>query len=160
MWLAAIGSLIGLALPLTGARLLKSFRYGVSTNDRVTFTASPRRFSRSPGHEGVHAYSDSAGLRNIRAVWAGNHGVAKALQAPSAKLRKPPGTYRVSSSADSAAMRDAAVDLFPAAAQLSAMEREAIGWGLFGKRTMRSPPLQRRAQGPSRSRWLQQQGNR
>jgi putative ABC transport system permease protein len=38
MWLAAIGSLIGLALALTGARLLKSFLYGVSASDPITFT--------------------------------------------------------------------------------------------------------------------------
>jgi predicted permease len=38
MWLAAIGSLIGLALALTGARLLKSFLYGVSATDPITFT--------------------------------------------------------------------------------------------------------------------------
>ncbi len=38
MWLAAIGSLIGPALALTGARLLKSFRYGVSASDPITFT--------------------------------------------------------------------------------------------------------------------------
>jgi predicted permease len=38
MWLAAIGSLIGLALALTGARLLKSFLYGVSATDPLTFT--------------------------------------------------------------------------------------------------------------------------
>jgi len=37
MWLASIGSLIGLALALTGARLLKSFRYGVSASDPITF---------------------------------------------------------------------------------------------------------------------------
>lgn len=37
MWLAGIGSLIGLALALTGARLLKSFLYGVSANDPITF---------------------------------------------------------------------------------------------------------------------------
>jgi len=36
MWLAAIGSLIGLALAPTGARLLKS--YGVSASDPITFT--------------------------------------------------------------------------------------------------------------------------
>ena len=34
----AIGSLIGLALVLTGARLLKSFLYGVSATDPLTFT--------------------------------------------------------------------------------------------------------------------------
>ncbi len=39
MWLAAIGSLIGLALALTGARLLKSFLYGVSASDPITFIA-------------------------------------------------------------------------------------------------------------------------
>ena len=38
MWLAAIGSLIGLALALAGARLLKSFLYGVSATDPITFT--------------------------------------------------------------------------------------------------------------------------
>jgi ABC-type antimicrobial peptide transport system permease subunit len=38
MWLTAIGSLIGLALALTGARLLKSFLYGVSASDPITFT--------------------------------------------------------------------------------------------------------------------------
>ncbi|MEO7724317.1 MAG: hypothetical protein ABIU29_06470, partial [Chthoniobacterales bacterium] len=36
--IAAIGSLIGLAFALTGARLLKSFLYGVSTSDPITFT--------------------------------------------------------------------------------------------------------------------------
>ncbi|HYJ06802.1 MAG TPA: ABC transporter permease [Chthoniobacterales bacterium] len=38
MWLAAIGSIIGLALALTGARLLKAFLYGVSASDPITFT--------------------------------------------------------------------------------------------------------------------------
>ncbi len=38
MWLAALGSLIGLALALIGARLLKSFLYGVSASDPITFT--------------------------------------------------------------------------------------------------------------------------
>lgn len=38
MWLAAIGSLIGLALALTGAHLLNSFLYGVSASDPITFT--------------------------------------------------------------------------------------------------------------------------
>ena len=38
MWLAGIGSIIGLALALTGARLLKSFLYGVSASDPFTFT--------------------------------------------------------------------------------------------------------------------------
>jgi predicted permease len=38
MWLAAIGSLIGLALALGGAQLLKSFLYGVSATDPITFT--------------------------------------------------------------------------------------------------------------------------
>lgn len=38
MWLAAIGLLIGLALALTGARLLKSFLYRVSASDPITFT--------------------------------------------------------------------------------------------------------------------------
>lgn len=38
MWLAAIGSLIGLALALTDARLLKSFLYGVSASAPITFT--------------------------------------------------------------------------------------------------------------------------
>ncbi len=38
MWLAAIGSFIGLALALTGGRLLKSFLYGVSATDPLTFT--------------------------------------------------------------------------------------------------------------------------
>lgn len=38
MWLAAIGSIIGLAVALGGARLLKSFLYGVSTTDPITFT--------------------------------------------------------------------------------------------------------------------------
>jgi predicted permease len=39
MWLAAIGGIIGMALALGGARLLKSFLYGVSASDPVTFTA-------------------------------------------------------------------------------------------------------------------------
>ena len=39
MWLAAIGSIIGLALALTGARLLKAFLYGVSASDPITFTS-------------------------------------------------------------------------------------------------------------------------
>jgi hypothetical protein len=45
MWLAAIGSLIGLALALTGARLLKSFLYGVSASDPITsiFITPPAR---------------------------------------------------------------------------------------------------------------------
>jgi ABC-type antimicrobial peptide transport system permease subunit len=38
MWLAGIGSIIGLALALTGARLLKAFLYGVSASDPITFT--------------------------------------------------------------------------------------------------------------------------
>ena len=38
MWLAAIGSIIGLAVALGGARLLKSFLYGVSATDPITFT--------------------------------------------------------------------------------------------------------------------------
>ena len=38
MWLAAIGALIGLALALGGAQLLKSFLYGVSATDPLTFT--------------------------------------------------------------------------------------------------------------------------
>ncbi len=38
MWLAAIGSVIGLAIALGGARLLKSFLYGVSATDPITFT--------------------------------------------------------------------------------------------------------------------------
>ena len=33
-----IGALIGLALSLPGARLLKSFLYGVSASDPITFT--------------------------------------------------------------------------------------------------------------------------
>jgi predicted permease len=37
MLLAGIGALIGLALALTGARLLKSFLYGVSASDPITF---------------------------------------------------------------------------------------------------------------------------
>ncbi len=39
MSLAAIGAFIGLALALTGARLLKSFLYGVSATDPLTFTS-------------------------------------------------------------------------------------------------------------------------
>jgi predicted permease len=39
MWLAAIGALIGLALALGGAQLLKSFLYGVSATDPITFAA-------------------------------------------------------------------------------------------------------------------------
>ncbi len=38
MWLAAIGSLIGLAVAFGGARLLKGFLYGVSASDPITFT--------------------------------------------------------------------------------------------------------------------------
>ena len=38
MWLAAIGSLIGVALALGGAQRLKSFLYGVSAIDPLTFT--------------------------------------------------------------------------------------------------------------------------
>ena len=38
MWLAAIGSIVGLALAFTGARFLKSFLYGVSATDPITFT--------------------------------------------------------------------------------------------------------------------------
>jgi macrolide transport system ATP-binding/permease protein len=38
MWLAAIGSIIGLVVALGGARLLKSFLYGVSATDPITFT--------------------------------------------------------------------------------------------------------------------------
>src|SRR4051812_38667328 len=45
-------------------------------------------------------------------------------------VAETPGTY----GADSEADREAAVNLFPAAVQLSAMEREAIGWGLAGKK--------------------------
>jgi ABC-type lipoprotein release transport system permease subunit len=41
MWLAAIGSLIGLVLALTGARLLKSLLYGVSVSAPVTFPFIP-----------------------------------------------------------------------------------------------------------------------
>ena len=38
MWLAAIGSLIDLALALTATRLLKRCLYGVSASDPITFT--------------------------------------------------------------------------------------------------------------------------
>ena len=38
MWLAAIGSIIGLALAFGGARFLQSFLYGVSATDPFTFT--------------------------------------------------------------------------------------------------------------------------
>jgi ABC-type antimicrobial peptide transport system permease subunit len=38
MWLAGIGSIIGLALAMGGAQLLKSFLYGVSATDPLTFT--------------------------------------------------------------------------------------------------------------------------
>jgi predicted permease len=38
MFLAAIGSLCGLAISLGGARMMKSLLYGVSTSDPVTFT--------------------------------------------------------------------------------------------------------------------------
>ena len=38
MWLAAIGSIIGLAIALGGARLMKSFLYGVSASDPLTFS--------------------------------------------------------------------------------------------------------------------------
>ena len=38
MWLAVIGSIIGLAVALGGARLLKTFLYGVSATDPITFT--------------------------------------------------------------------------------------------------------------------------
>ncbi|HEV3408938.1 MAG TPA: FtsX-like permease family protein, partial [Chthoniobacterales bacterium] len=39
MWLAGIGAVIGLAVALGGAQLLKSFLYGVSASDPITFTA-------------------------------------------------------------------------------------------------------------------------
>ncbi|HEX8678696.1 MAG TPA: FtsX-like permease family protein, partial [Chthoniobacterales bacterium] len=39
MMLAAIGSAVGLAVAFGGAQLLKSFLYGVSASDPVTFTA-------------------------------------------------------------------------------------------------------------------------
>ena len=46
MWLAASGSLIGLVLALSGARLLKTFLYGVSATDLIAFTFI--RFLRQP----------------------------------------------------------------------------------------------------------------
>jgi DNA-binding CsgD family transcriptional regulator len=64
------------------------------------------------------------GKRRRRAASSGDAG----------HVAETPGTYRVSSSADSAAERDAAVNLFPAAGRLSVNEREAIGWGLTGKK--------------------------
>ena len=39
MWLAAIGAIIGLAVALGGAQLLKTFLYGVSATDPITFAA-------------------------------------------------------------------------------------------------------------------------
>ncbi|MEO5753184.1 MAG: FtsX-like permease family protein [Chthoniobacterales bacterium] len=38
MWPARVGSLLGLALALAGARRLKRFLYGVSASDPITFT--------------------------------------------------------------------------------------------------------------------------
>ncbi len=49
-------------------------------------------------------------------------------------VAETPGTYGSLASVNSAAERDAALALFPAASQLSAMEREAVGWGLFGRK--------------------------
>src|SRR3712207_293169 len=37
MWLAGIGAVIGLAVALGGAQLLKTFLYGVSASDPITF---------------------------------------------------------------------------------------------------------------------------
>lgn len=81
-------------------------------------------------------------LQGVEVVISRHRGLAvvgkprrrKASASHAGHVAEAPGPYGSLASQDSAAEREAALALFPAASQLSAMEREAVSWGLFGSR--------------------------